>query len=42
MGRGFRLEQVVSSTCVEVVEVCLALSLNSRDVIYPATDDVAC
>lgn len=43
MGPGFRFEQVVSSTCVEVAEeVCFALSLNGWDVIYPATNDVAC
>lgn len=42
IGRSFRFEQVVSSTCVEVAEVRLALSLDGRDVIYPAIDDIAC
>lgn len=42
MGRGFRVEQVVPSTCVGVAEVCFALSLNSWDAIYPATDDITC
>lgn len=41
IGRSFRLEQVVSSTCVEVVEVCFALSLDGGDDIYPAIDGVA-